>query len=362
MLNKPLKLLVLGASYGLAAGIRAAVSGHHVDFVCLPDDAALINSGLFTVQVKARNADRVIELKASDCPRAPQAFAAQDIRTEQYDLALLAMQEPQYAADGLTNLVQRLIADGVPCISIMNMPLPVYLEDRLGIDITPQLSDIWYNTELWLQFDPALFTATSPDPQAIRRPADGQLLIEVTLPTNFKAAPFRDPLAQAKLKQLADDINAVSIIRGSEKLIPGVRLVAHQSAYVPLAKWPMLITGNFRCFRDGPAVSIGRAVNDDLAESESLYNWVGQLSAQLIGEREPVDDQPFVAFDRYANAARSLSSPSSIARGLANGATKVERVDKLVQHLGAAVGQSHPSVDAIVKEVDRRLIINGSEK
>lgn len=101
-----------------------------------------------------------------------------------------------------------------------------------------------------------------------------------------------------------------------------------------MAKWPMLLTGNFRCFRDGPAVSIARAVHDDLEESKSVYSWVTQLCAELIGNREQASDQPFVPFERYATAARSLSSPSSIARGLAIGATRVERADKLIQLLG----------------------------
>ena len=358
MNNTPLRILLLGASYGLAAGIRAANTGHQVDFVCLPAEAKLINAGQFAVRVKARNADRILELGASDCQQAPHAFAPVDVQTDHYDLALLAMQEPQYAADELSSLVQRLMASKVPCISIMNMPLPNYLQDRLGIAITEELSHCWHNAALWMGFDPMLFTAASPDPQAIRQADDDRLLLEVTLPSNLKVAPFRDPAAQAKLERLARDLDTAEVERDGAKFLPAMRLVAHPSAYVPMAKWPMLLTGNFRCLRGGPPVSIARAVGDDLEESRSVYAWVTKLCAELIGDREPLSDQPFVPFERYCTAARSLSSPSSLARGLANGATRVERVDKLIQLLGIGIGKRHPGVDAIVENVDRRLALN----
>ena len=358
MHDRPMNILLLGASYGLAAGMRAAMAGHNVDFVCLPADAKLINAGRFAVRVKARNADRMLELGAADCRRAPGALAANDVQAGHYDLALLAMQEPQYAADDLTSLVQRLMASKVPCISIMNMPLPNYLKDRLGIAITDELSDSWHNPALWMGFDPALFTAASPDPQAIRQADDDRLLLEVTLPSNLKVAPFRDPDAQVKLQRLAYEMDAAEVERDADKFCPGMRLVAHHSAFVPMAKWPMLLTGNFRCFRDGPPVSINRAVHDDLEASRSVYTWVTGLCAELIGNRVPENEQPFVPFDRYSAAARSLSSPSSIARGLTSGASRVERVDKLLQLLGIGVGKRHPAVDAIVAEVDRLLAIN----
>lgn len=359
MHSTPMNILVLGASYGLAAGMRAAIAGHNVDFVCLPDDAKLINAGRFAVRVKARTtSDQMLELGAADCRRAPNALAATDVQTGHYDLALLAMQEPQYAADELTRLVQGLMASKVPCISIMNMPLPNYLEDRLGIAVTDELSDSWHNPALWMGFDPALFTAASPDPQAIRQPDDDRLLLEVTLPSNLKVAPFRDPNAQAKLQRLTYEMDAAEVERDGEIFFPAARLVAHHSAYVPMAKWPMLLTGNFRCFRDGPPVSINRAVHDDLEASRSVYTWVTELCAELIGNRTPANERPFVPFDRYSTAARSLSSPSSIARGLTGGATRVERVDKLLQLLGIGAGKRHPAVDAMVAEVDRLLTIN----
>lgn len=358
----PMSILVLGASYGLAVGIRTAIAGHHVDFVCLPEQANMIRAGRFSVRVSARNAGTVLDLGAADCARSPGALTPLEVDAGQYDLVLLAMQEPQYAAAELSDLVRRIGASKVPCISVMNMPLPLYLADRLGIATTDELLDAWQNPHLWMALDPALFTAASPDPQAIPERSDNRLLLNVTLPSNLKIAPFSDRVAQEKLQRLARDTDAAVVERASGQLVPRVRLVAHPSPYVPMAKWPMLLAGNFRCFRTGAPVSIARAVLDDIESSRSVYAWVSALCIELIGDRDDFHDSPFVAFDRYCVAASSLSHPSSIARGIANGAVRVERVDKLLQLLGRAVGTSHPTVDSIVAEVDRRLAQNKSSQ
>ncbi len=63
-------------------------------------------------------------------------------------------------------------------------------------------------------------------------------------------------------------------------------------------------------------------------------------------------------FEKYAAAARDLSRPASAARALNNGALNIERADKLVQLLAMQKGLSHPTVDAIVALVDRRLAAN----
>ena len=360
MIDNPMSILVLGASYGLGPGVRAAVAGHSVDFVCLPAEAGLIRSGQFTVRVAARNSSRMLDIGAADCVRVPDALAPSEVDTNRYELAILAMQEPQYIAPELRRLVRRLMVSGVPCVSIMNMPLPNYLENQLGTTITDELSVIWANTDLWMGFDPGLFTAASPDPQAIREPSDDALIIEVTLPSNLKVAPFQDPAAQQSLIRLTHDMDSVTIVRDDEQFIPRLRMTAHSSYYVPMAKWPMLMTGNFRCFRDGPPVSIASAVSENIDSSRSVYTWVTELCAHLIQKSGGLDDNPFVEFDRYCAAASSLSHPSSVARGIAKGATRVERVDKLIQLLGNATGRHHPVVDAIVEDVDLRLAANRS--
>jgi hypothetical protein len=63
-------------------------------------------------------------------------------------------------------------------------------------------------------------------------------------------------------------------------------------------------------------------------------------------------EKDMVPFDKYANAALSLGSPSSAARALANGAHNIERVDRLVQTIAKQKGMQNDSVDQTVKLVD----------
>jgi len=96
-------------------------------------------------------------------------------------------------------------------------------------------------------------------------------------------------------------------------------------------------------------------VHSDLALSRSVYEWVGELCHKL-GAAE--SDQ--VPFAKYAQAAESLGNPSSVARAIANGATHIERVDRLVQSIAAKKGIRSDVVDAVVATVDERLSRNRS--
>jgi hypothetical protein len=65
-----------------------------------------------------------------------------------------------------------------------------------------------------------------------------------------------------------------------------------------------------------------------------------------------------VPFEKYAEAAKSLSRPASAARALQNGAPNIERADKLVQLIAKQKGMQNTKVDAIVALVDERLAAN----
>jgi hypothetical protein len=132
-----------------------------------------------------------------------------------------------------------------------------------------------------------------------------------------------------------------------------VRIVAHPSRFVPLAKWPMLIAGNCRCLRQAQPVSIGEAVHSDLEESHRIYDWVSDI-VRDIG----ADQNDLVPFARYAAAAKSLSLPSSLARALFAKAQKIERPDLLVQLVGQSLGRSSDALDRIVDMIEARLAQN----
>jgi hypothetical protein len=71
-------------------------------------------------------------------------------------------------------------------------------------------------------------------------------VLHVGLPTNFKAAVFEDEKHNRLLRELEADIDAVRL----DGLDVPVKLKAFDSLFVPLAKWSMLLTGNYRERRD----------------------------------------------------------------------------------------------------------------
>jgi hypothetical protein len=163
---------------------------------------------------------------------------------------------------------------------------------------------------------------------------------------------FEDAAATAVLAELGSAIEAARFDLGDG--IPSelpVKLRLHNSFFVPLAKWSMLLTGNYRCVEADGIRSIRDAVHADLAASRDIYNWVGDV-CRAIGAK----DTDLVSFEDYANAALSLAEPSSAARALASGATDIERVDLLVQRVGTSKGMRHPNVDATVEMVDSWLL------
>jgi ketopantoate reductase len=95
------------------------------------------------------------------------------------------------------------------------------------------------------------------------------------------------------------------------------------------------------------------AVHTNLKEARSIYEFVLDVCVKLGASRDEL-----VPFEKYAAAAESLSRPASAARALNNGATNIERADKLVQLIAKQKGMSHPVIDAVVALVDARLEAN----
>jgi hypothetical protein len=262
------------------------------------------------------------------------------------------MQEPQYRSPGVRELLDGVARARVPCMSIMNMPPLPYLKRIPGLATDP-LRACFTDATVWNNFEPGLMTLCSPDPQAIRPPGEKINFLLVTLPTNFKAARFADDGPTAILKQMQAEIEAVRYDPGDGPIDLPVKLKVHESIFVPLAKWAMLLTGNYRCVTKDAAIDIRDAVHRDHEASRSVYDWVCEVCRKMGAAPDDL-----VPFEKYAAAANDLVRPSSAARALFNGAPNIERTDRLVQMIGAQFGMRHPLVDQAVAEVDARLAIN----
>ncbi len=345
-------ILIMGASYGSLLASKLLFGGHSVKLVCLPNEAELINAEGFRVRMPVKGRKEQVEIDSRKLPGKVSAAGPGDVNPKDYDLVGLAMQEPQYRSAGVRELLDAVAKSKVPCMSIMNMPPLPYVRRIPGLD-HDALKVAYTDPTVWDSFDPGRLTLCSPDPQAIRPPDQPVNVLQVTLPTNFKVARFDDEKSTAILRKLQADIEAVRFDAPEGKIELPVKLKVHDSIYVPLAKWAMLLTGNYRCVTRDGAINIQEAVHADLEKSRSVYNFVNDLVVKLGAA--PGD---LVPFEKYAAAADGLSRPSSAARALNNGAPNIERADKLVQQIARQKGLSHPIIDATVALVDARLDAN----
>ncbi|MEE8364892.1 MAG: hypothetical protein V3R76_03825 [Gammaproteobacteria bacterium] len=343
------KILILGASYGSLLGSKLALAGHAVKLVCLPDEARLINEEGARVRMPVKGVEGLVELNTQAMPGEVSADGPETVNPADYDLVALAMQEPQYRSPEVKNLLDRIAGAKVPCMSIMNMPPLAYLKRVATID-ADAIKNCYTDASVWDKFDPALMTLCSPDPQAFRPPTEKVNVLQVGLPTNFKVARFDSDEHTAILRQLEMDIQAIRFDTGAGEVELPVKLRVHDSVFVPLAKWAMLMAGNYRCVQKDAMRPIKEAVHSDIEESRAVYNWVVDLCVSLGG-----DANDLVPFDKYANAALSLVNPSSAARALAAGATNIERTDRLVHTLAAGKGMQSDLVDRTVELVDAWL-------
>jgi hypothetical protein len=338
----------MGASYGSLLATKLLLAGHEVKLACLQSEADLINSEGTRVRLPVKGRDGLVEIDSRKLPGKLSADIPGKIRPADYDLVALAMQEPQYRSPGARELLEAVAKARVPCLSIMNMPPLPYLARIPGVSVKA-CAGCYTDPTVWHSFDPALLTLCSPDPQAFRPPEEKVNVLQVRLPTNFKAARFPSAAHTAMLRRLEADIEAARF----ENLELPVKLKVHESVFVPLAKWAMLMAGNYRCVTKEGARSIKETVHSDLEASRAVYNWVVSLCKSLGAA-----DNDLVPFEKYAAAAQQLASPSSAARALFAGAPNIERVDRLVQTIATQKGMRLAAIDQIVALVDARLALN----
>jgi hypothetical protein len=293
-----------------------------------------------------------VVLRSRNLPGKVTAGPAAGVNPKAYDLIGLAMQEPQYRTAGVKELLNAVAKSGKPCMSIMNMPPLPYMRRIPGLS-GDSLRPAYTDSTVWDSFDPERMTLNSPDPQAIRPPEEKINFLQVTLPTNFKVAKFKDDKATAILRQLEKDVDAARFDVPEGKIELPVKLKVYDSIFVPLAKWAMLLAGNYRCVTEDGMRTAQEAVHSDIETSRSVYNFVNDLCVKL-----GANPNDLVPFEKYAAAAQSLVRPASAARALNNGVPNIERADKLVQLIAKQKGLSHPVIDATVALVDSRLEAN----
>lgn len=351
---EPLRVLVLGAAYGLLPAVRISLAGHCVSVMCraTEQDSLARHGATVTFMRRDGRPGQVLTVRAGHGPSTAPGMiglVGSDIDPSGFDMIFSALGEPHLAAADIAALFSHIAAARRPLVALANL-LPLPFLARLAHLNLASLRSAYQGAAVWDVMDPALVTAASPDAQAVRTDPTRTDQLTVTLGSNFKIAPFAAAEPQAVLERIAADVGAFR----SNGVPPPARLIAHASLHVPLAKWPMLITGNCRSVTDsGPPRSIAEAVAADPEESRRLYADVTDVALRLGAA-----DSDLVPFAAYAAAARSLSRPSSLARALAEGATQVERIDLMVAHAAAEVGFRSPVLEGVVERIEQNLALN----
>ncbi len=341
-------VLILGASYGSLFSTKLLMAGHRVSLVCTRPTAELINREGTLVRFPIKGRESLLDVASKQLPGSLAAATPDEIDPTPFDLVVLGMQEAQYGSPGARELMSRVARAGVPCLAIMNMPPLPYLKRIPGLR-AETLGPCYADPGVWDGFDPGLMTLASPDPQAFRPRDQPKNVLQVGLPTNFKAARFAAEAPTALLRQLEADVEEARFDAGGPIEVP-VKLKVHDSLFVPLAKWPMLMAGNYRCIRRDDMIPIQEAVHANADKSREIYDWVWKLCTRLGAE-----DADLVPFEKYAKAAEGLAKPSSAARALFGGAAHIERVDCLIRRIARQQGLQSDTLDEIVTLVDERL-------
>jgi len=348
-MKNPHNILVFGASYGSLLATKLVLAGHHVKLVCTPAEAVLFNSDGAIIRMPVKGREGLVEVRSRALPGKLSACTPSEASPASHDLVVLGMQEPQYRSPGVRELLDAVAKARIPCMSIMNMPPLPYLARIPGIDAAA-CRNCYADASVWDSFDPQLMTLCSPDPQAFRPPEEKLNVLQVRLPTNFKSARFPSDAHTAILRDLEAGVEAARFDTGAGRIELPVKLKVHESVFVPLAKWAMLLAGNYRCVTKSGIRSIKEAVHGDLEATRAVYNYVVKLCVTL-----GADEKDLVPFEKYAAAAQGLASPSSAARALDAGAPNIERVDRLVQAVCKQKGMRLAAIDEIVALVDAKL-------
>src|ERR1051325_5958513 len=109
------------------------MAGHRVSLVCTKATADLINREGTIVRFPIKGRAAPLDIASKDLPGALSAATPDDVDPGRFDLIVLGMQEAQYGANGVRELMSRVARSRKPCLAIMNMPPLPYLKRIPGL-------------------------------------------------------------------------------------------------------------------------------------------------------------------------------------------------------------------------------------
>src|SRR5216117_2783427 len=98
-------ILIFGASYGSLLATKLLLACHTVKLVCVPAEAELINKEGTRVRLPVKGRDGLVEVDSRKLPGKLTAEVPSAVKPAGHDLVVLGMQEPQYRAAGVRELL-----------------------------------------------------------------------------------------------------------------------------------------------------------------------------------------------------------------------------------------------------------------
>lgn len=299
------QVLVMGATYGSLLGTKLLLAGHRVHLICLPDEADLINIEGTIVRMTPKGRSKPIDVASRHLRGKLSASGPAAINPANFDLVVLAMQEPQYRAPSVRELLRRIWAARIPCLAIMNMPPLPYLARIPGMPLNACRS-CYADPSVWDSCDPALMTMCSPDPQAFRPPHEKANVLHVGLPTNFNAAPFDSKSHTALLRLLEKDIEAALSDAGAaiSQHLEELGLTWHHLPRTNRVSFHKIAAGIYddRIYHHGAGSRSpffeGWGANNTASRHDRLTQWIlldwlferpDSFLSQLLGKEPPFD-------------------------------------------------------------------------
>src|SRR5205823_3555334 len=126
--------LILGASYGSLFSTKLLLAGHRVALICTRPTAELINREGTLVRFPIKGRESLLDISSKQLSGVLTANTPEEVDPGNFDLVVLGMQEAQYGAPGVRELMGRVARARVPCLAIMNMPPLPYLKRIPGLE------------------------------------------------------------------------------------------------------------------------------------------------------------------------------------------------------------------------------------
>src|SRR5438067_13557093 len=98
-------MLILGASYGSLFGTKVLLAGHRVTLVCTRPTAELMNREGTLVRFPIKGRESLLDIASRQLPGSLIAATPDEVDPGQFDLIVLGMQEAQYGAPGVRELM-----------------------------------------------------------------------------------------------------------------------------------------------------------------------------------------------------------------------------------------------------------------